>query len=126
MSRLHKMRSLAVSIILMIVSVSTSPAVFAQATSGGLRGVVTDATGGVIPDAEVVVREAGTSVETRTRTNDEGIYTLAKLKPGKYLLTISKAGFRTQQFEDVDVILGQDQTIDAALQAGAPTEVVTV
>lgn len=129
MFRLHKLRSAAVSVALLLISVSIAPlsgSVFAQATSGGLRGVVTDATGGVIPDAEVVVREAGTGVETRTRSNEEGIYTLAKLKPGKYVLTISKDGFRTQEFQDVDIILGQDQTIDAALQAGAPTEVVTV
>ena len=126
MKFLHKMRVLSVSVILVLISASILPAIFAQATSGGLRGVVTDATGGVIPDAEVVVREAGTGVETRTRTNEEGIYTLAKLKPGKYVLTVSKAGFRTQEFQDVDVILGQDQTIDAALQAGVPSEVVTV
>jgi outer membrane receptor protein involved in Fe transport len=130
MHRLRKMRLLAVSAILLTIAASVSPLatphVLAQATSGGLRGVVTDPSGAVVPDATITAREVGTGAETTTRSNAEGLYTLPKLKPGKYLLTIEKEGFRRQEFQDVDVILGQDQTIDATLTVGAPTETVTV
>ncbi len=98
----------------------------AQATTGALRGVVTDQSGGVISEADVTARHTATGVETKNKSNSEGIYNFPRLAPGNYLLTVQKQGFKKQEFQDVTVQIGQDITIDAALQAGQVSEVVTV
>jgi hypothetical protein len=65
-------------------------------------------------------------VDTKTKSNGEGIYNFPRLAPGNYLLTVEKQNFKRQQFEEVTVQAGQDLVIDAALQAGALSETVTV
>lgn len=130
MKRLRKMKKLASAAILLIVSTLTfpfiAPPAMAQATTGAIRGVVTDASGAVIPGADVTARNADTGVETKTTSNDEGIYNFPRLSPGRYVLIVEKQDFKRQEFQEVTVNIGQETTIDAALQAGQLTETVTV
>src|SRR5687767_11284184 len=130
MKRLRKMKKLASAAILLIVSTLTfpfiAPPAMAQATTGSIRGVVTDASGAVIAGADVTARNADTGVETKTTSNDEGIYNFPRLSPGKYVLIVEKQDFKRQEFQEVTVNIGQEVTIDAALQAGQLTETVTV
>src|SRR5918912_952419 len=113
MRRLRKTKKLAsAAIFLMAFALLfpiTVPVAMAQATTGSLRGVVTDSTGAVIPDADVTATATATRVET-----------------GAYTLTVQKQGYKKQEFQEVNITIGQDTTIDAALQAGQLTETVTV
>ncbi|MFL6275039.1 MAG: TonB-dependent receptor domain-containing protein [Blastocatellia bacterium] len=104
----------------------TVPVAMAQATTGSLRGVVTDSTGAVIPDADVTAMEAATGSDTKTKSNSDGLYNFPRLKPGVYTLVVQKQGYKKQEFQQVTISLGQDTSIDAALQAGQLTETVTV
>lgn len=104
----------------------TAPAAMAQATTGGLRGVVTDAAGAVVAGADVTAKNDATGIETKSKTNNEGLYNFPRLLPGTYTLTVEKQGFKKQEFQQVIVAIGQEQTIDVALQAGLETETVTV
>ena len=130
MRKLRRVKSLAFSATLVLVSALLvplfSPPALAQATTGSIRGVVTDSNGAVIPDADVTATEVATSVETKTKSNGEGLYTLPKLKPGIYTLTVQRANYKKQEFQQVVVSLGQDVTLDTVLQAGLATETVTV
>jgi hypothetical protein len=47
--------------------------VFAQ-TSAGVKGVVTDSSGALVPGAEVVVTNLGTGARRQTLTNETGVY----------------------------------------------------
>lgn len=98
----------------------------AQATTGALRGVVSDSSGAVVTDANVTARHTATGLETRTKTNSEGIYNFPRLAPGNYLLAVEKQGFKRQEFQEVTIQIGQDLTIDASLQAGQVSETITV
>ena len=102
------------------------PSTFAQATTGGIGGVVTDTQGGVIAGAEVTASENATGVQTKVVTNGDGVYSLPQLKPGMYTLSVSKQGFKTQQFQEVTVTIAQTVTLDAVLQTGQPSESITV
>ncbi|HEY9233154.1 MAG TPA: carboxypeptidase regulatory-like domain-containing protein, partial [Blastocatellia bacterium] len=104
----------------------TVPVAMAQATTGSLRGVVTDATGAIIPDADVTATDVATGVDTKTKSNSEGLYNFPRLQPGVYTLVVQKQGYKKQEFQQVTISIGQDTTIDAALQAGQLTETVTV
>jgi outer membrane receptor protein involved in Fe transport len=130
MKGLRKLKRLSPTLVFMMIAALviplTSLPAMAQATTGGLRGVVSDQSGGVIAEADVIARHTATGVETKTKTNSEGIYNLPRLSPGKYLLTVEKQGFKKQKFEEVIVNIGQDITLDAALEAGRVDEIVTV
>lgn len=87
---------------------------------------MTDPTGAVIPDADVSATDVATGVGTKTKTNSDGLYIFPRLSPGVYTLVVQKQGHKKQEFQEVKVVIGQDTTIDAALQAGQLTEVITV
>jgi Carboxypeptidase regulatory-like domain/TonB dependent receptor len=130
MSRLRKKKNMVVATMFLMVSTLLSPfmvpVAMAQATTGSLKGSVTDASGAVIAGADVTAKNTATGVETRTKSNDDGLYSFPRLAPGIYLLSIERQNFKRQEFQEVAVQVGQDQVIDAALQPGAVTETVTV
>ncbi len=127
MKEVRKCKRLTSAMVFLLITAFVMPvSALAQATTGALRGVVTDANGAIVSDAKVTVRHTAMGVETHTMSNAEGIYNFPKLASGTYLLTVEKEGFKKQEFQDVTVNIGQDLTIDAALQAGQVSEVVTV
>ncbi len=130
MRGLRTLNRLTSALVFMIVATFVMPITalpaMAQATTGALRGVVTDPSGAVVTDADVIAKNTATGIETKTRSNAEGIYSFPRLAPGKYLLTVEKQGFKKQEFQEVTINLAQDLTIDAALQAGQVSETVTV
>ncbi len=68
---------------------------FAQSqTTGRIAGIVKDQAGAVIPGAEVVVVNRATAEERRTKTNDDGNYTVSLLPPGVYRVSITASGFK--------------------------------
>jgi outer membrane receptor protein involved in Fe transport len=130
MTKFWRARSLAFSVTFLMLSVLLTPLfscpVMAQATTGSLRGVVTDDKGGVIADADVTAKNSETGGENKTKSNGEGLYNFPRLQPGIYTVSVQKQGFKKQEFQQVTVSIGQDATIDAALQAGNISETVTV
>ncbi len=99
----------------------------AQATTGSLRGVVADPTGGVIAGATVTAKnEATGSAATPATTSGEGIYEFSSLQPGPYTVTVEATGFKRSVSTGVIVKVGIVNPLDVALEAGAVTETVTV
>ena len=48
------------------------PAAYAQSDRGTIQGIVTDQSGGVVPDAKVEIRHLATGTVTALSTNREG------------------------------------------------------
>jgi outer membrane receptor protein involved in Fe transport len=69
------------------------PPVFAQ-TSASLSGQVNDATGAVIPGANVTVTEPSKNLKLETVTSDSGTFDFPALQPGTYTITVEMAGFK--------------------------------
>jgi protocatechuate 3,4-dioxygenase beta subunit len=67
---------------------------FSQATTS-LRGHVTDASGALIPGAQVKLTLTATGVTRQGVTDSSGEYQFLQLTPGQYALTVSGAGFMT-------------------------------
>jgi outer membrane receptor protein involved in Fe transport len=100
--------------------------VSAQTATGGIRGAVSDSSGAVVPNATVIVRSAATGTEIRTTTNNDGIYTVPRIIPGVWNVAIEAPGFKKTEFTNVEVSVGKDTVVDATLEAGAISDVVTV
>jgi len=114
---------LAMSTLLLVSSL----AAFGQATTGTLRGTVTDPNGGVVSGATVTAKNQSTGNSTPTTTNGEGGFVLSNLVPGAYTVTVeATAGFSKKAITDVNVPIGTTTDLPIALTVGSPTEIVTV
>src|ERR1700688_951629 len=71
-------------IFLLMIILSFTSAAFAQLTTADILGTVTDATGAVIPNANITLTNLGTN-ETRTgKSNSSGDYSFTLLPVGHY------------------------------------------
>ncbi len=99
---------------------------FAQTTnSGGLTGVVTDASGAVVPEAVVEIKNTSKGATQSTTTDRGGVYRFFFLAPARYGLTVSHGGFRTEG-RAVTVLLGPSVSVDVTLQVAQATTSVSV
>lgn len=130
MKRLRRMKKLTSAAVLLMLATLVfpfmTPAALAQATTGSLRGVVSDDKGAVIAGADVSAKNDATGSENKTKSNSDGLYNFSQLSPGTYTLSVQKQGFKKQEFQQVTVSIGKDATIDATLMAGLASETVTV
>jgi hypothetical protein len=98
---------------------------WAQANAG-ITGTVTDASGAVIPDANVTITNEGTSVSTKAVTTGSGTYAVTGLTPGAYTVTVEKTGFKKSVQNHVNVEVTVNATVPITLTTGAATETVQV
>jgi hypothetical protein len=103
---------------LLALSVLLAGNSYAQVLYGGITGTVTDASGAVIPGAQVAALETQTGVRQTTTTNSEGIYRFTALLPGTYTVTVSGKGFETQTTPDVGVQVNGIAQLNAQLKGG--------
>ncbi|HXH49148.1 MAG TPA: carboxypeptidase-like regulatory domain-containing protein [Terriglobia bacterium] len=100
---------------------------WAQGTDTALlRGTVKDPTGAVIPDAAVTATVIATQVQTRTQTDNAGLYILNYLKPGTYTLKVEKTGFKTSLIPSLELRIGTQTDQDVTLQVGSTQQTVEV
>ncbi len=102
------------------------PGIARGQAGGAINGTVRDSSGGVIPDANVVLHNRGTKLDRNAATNSAGFYALTNIQPGEYDLTVSKDGFKTSQRTDVTVDVNQTATLDYTLDPGTVQQTVTV
>jgi outer membrane receptor protein involved in Fe transport len=98
----------------------------AQLLYGSLSGTITDASGAVIPGAQVNAINSQTGVSSSTVTDSTGIYRFANLTPGAYNVTFDAKGFGKQQKTGVHVAANEIAELNAQLSVGAATQSVTV
>lgn len=106
--------------------VGVVPNAHAQVDRATLSGIVRDASGGIVADAEVVAVAPETGLTRTARSGTDGAYRLAGLPVGRYSVTVSKAGFETVILGQVVVGVGENLTLDAMLPVGAVTDTVEV
>jgi len=95
-------------------------------TTGSIDGTVTDVNGASVPGVTVTAtRQGGRSAVAVS--NDEGIYRLPQLEPGRYVVTVEAAkGFARFEQTDVEVSLGRTSNVTVSLRPQGATEVVEV
>jgi hypothetical protein len=99
---------------------------FGQAGTGTITGIITDPAGAVIANANVEVRNTETNAPYPTVTTETGAYTVPRLPPGPYSVTVSAPGFKQLTRSGLSVDAGQIVPLDLRLEVGATTESVTV
>jgi hypothetical protein len=95
----------------------------AQQNSGTLRGVLTDASGAVIPAATVSLTSGNTRKTATTQT--DGSYTFVGLAPAEYTIKVEFPGFETFE-KPVTVDAGRSVQFSIQLIPGGGRQEVTV
>jgi hypothetical protein len=98
----------------------------AQVDTGTIRGKVQDASGAVIPDAQVTVTNVATNTKEVTRTESNGEYLAPLLKVGNYSLTVEKTGFSKVVQTGIQVDVQASLEVNVTLQVGTVSQEVDV
>ncbi len=94
----------------------------AQRDRGTLTGIVTDNSGAVVPNVQVIVKNTATNVISKTMTNEVGQYTQPNLPIGPYQITFEAEGFKTLVRSNLDLAVGVLR-VDVKLEVGRVTGV---
>lgn len=108
------------------LALSAPAAAQTRITTGGIQGLVADATGSVLPGTTVEARHVATNLTRSTTTDASGRFVLLQLPPGRYNVTYTLSGFATLVQENVELAVGQAVTLDAQLKVSGVAEAVTV
>ena len=100
--------------------------VCAQQDTGSISGTIFDASSAVLPGATVTLKNAGTGLVRTVNTGARGEYVFTPLQVGRYELTVSAPGFRSELRGNLEVQVQQKLNIDIPLQVGATDEKVIV
>jgi len=93
---------------------------------GGLSGVVTDASGAVIANAQVQIVNTQTGAANSTTTDDQGRYEFDDLAAGNYRVEFHANGFQTSVIQGVTLEGNGEQTQNVAMQVGGVSNIVEV
>ena len=97
-----------------------------QSTGGLIQGTVTDASGAVIPNVTVQVRNVETGINRTLSTDPSGKYRAPDLSLGRYQVTAEANGFQAMVREGIELTVGRQAVVDFSLQVGSVAEAVTV
>jgi hypothetical protein len=95
-------------------------------TGGSISGTVKDSSGAVVPKATVTATDTNTGIRQITTTDSKGFYSFPSLPVGLYDLEFNGGGFRPYRRTGIVIDTNSDLIVDAALEIGGRTDVVTV
>ncbi len=122
MKSTRKLRALLAGLLLLVCVRSA----MAQETTATVNGQVTDQAGAVVSGAEIVLTNVSTREEVKTKSADDGYYSLSNIPPGVYNFAFKAQGFKEYLNKNVELLVNDRKTINVQLQTGAVTESVTV
>ncbi len=98
----------------------------AQEITGSIRGVVEDASEGVVSAAEVTVVQVETGFSRTAMSNGQGAYLLVALPVGHYRVQAEAKGFQKFVQEGIALAVNQTATVTIRLAVGTATQEVRV
>src|SRR5262245_55626380 len=119
-------KPIALAAVLATLIMTLAIAVSAQITTTGIRGIVRDPNGAVVPNATVKVTDNSTGVEQTAVSSGEGVFLFPNLQFGSYRLTTSATGFQTDQISSLVVESGKITDVRVDLEVGTASETVQV
>ena len=119
--RIAHMRALfARSILFLSLVLLTFAGASAQNAVSTVTGVVSDASGAVLPGSQVLLTNPATNASFKAETNSAGSYRFAEVPPGPgYQMTFTHDGFATYTVKDVYVNVANSRTQNARLSPGS-------
>jgi outer membrane receptor protein involved in Fe transport len=98
----------------------------AQENLGDVLGTVRDASGGVLPAAELELESPSLIGIARTVADGAGRFRFPALPPGTYQLTARHQGFTSTKVTGLEIVVGKVLKVDPVLELAGVTEEVSV
>jgi hypothetical protein len=117
-----------IATLLPAASIWLIPSAQAQAISvngGSIQGTITDQSGAIIPNAQIVVSNSETGFSRMLHSDNSGLYTIGPLNPGTYVVSVTAPGFQQLRVTTV-VRVGTATSGNFKLTVGAATQTVQV
>ncbi len=110
-----------------LFAVSCVVSAHGQATTGSVRGVVTDQNGAVVSGAKVTLTRKSTGGTQTAQTNTSGQFEFTNILPADdYGVSVEAPNFKNVSLTDVRVSTNQTTDLPVELSPGQVTETVTV
>ena len=111
---------------LLVVCLLMTAAVALASTTGSITGIVTDASGAVVPDATVTATNEDTGVASVVKTDSAGFYNFPNLPVGNYDVLVEQKGFKSYAKTAIRIDANTVFRVDVRLELGEISEKVTV
>ena len=111
-------------IALVLLTTVVLPAQTTIAT-GSIQGTVTDSSGAIVADANVIIANTATGQSITRTTSGGGVYSSGALTPGRYEVRVEAKGFNTAHLS-VTVQVSNTATGNVKLTVGSESQVVEV
>lgn len=112
--------------ILLATLLLTASLGFGQTSLATVTGTITDATGAVLANAPIEVRNLENGQVFRAASSDTGNYSVTQLPIGEYDMSVTVPGFKTYSHTGFRLVASQIMREDVTLEVGQTTESVTV
>ena len=97
-----------------------------QLPSAEITGTVRDASGGTVAGALVTITNNSTNIQRSVEANADGIFDAVALPPGIWSVRVSKAGFKIEARNGIELQVDQVARLDFTMQVGNVSETVEV
>src|SRR5437764_10301671 len=98
----------------------------AQFTTASLSGLLLDASGASLPDAQITVRNVDTGFSLTIKSDADGSFLFSRLPVGTYQMTVEKPGFTTYVQSGIQLSVNQNANLTVTMQVGQLLDKVTV
>ncbi len=97
-----------------------------QEVTASIVGTVADPSGAALPGATVTATSQERGQTYKALTNDSGLYRIAQLPVGAYVVKVEKGGFALASYPAFVLTLNQVARVDVTMKVGQTTETVEV
>lgn len=120
-------KKLAGGVAIAAMSAALTPVAFAQVTTSGVQGSVTNADGTAAGDATVTIEDSRTGLTRSVITTPTGAFDIRGLNVGgPYTITVSAPGKQSTQVTDVYLNLGSSTNVNLAFSGSTATDVIVI
>jgi len=120
-------RKLAYGAAASVLALAAASAAYAQETTGGVRGQVTDEAGAPVANATVTIRHEPTGTTATTVTGADGFYSARGLRVGgPYTITVTASEYGEEQAQIAALGVGSPELVDIILFSANTVEEVVV
>src|SRR6266849_64165 len=106
----------------LLLVVLAAPARAQAVAVAEVSGTITDASGGALPNAQVMMTETGKQLSRSTITDATGHYILTNLPVGPYILEVKASGFKDYLQSGIVLRVNNNIEMNVTMQVGSVSE----
>jgi outer membrane receptor protein involved in Fe transport len=114
------------TVLALILSMGTAALSHGQVFTVTLSGLVTDQSGGSVPNAALHIRNLETNDTREIETGPDGRYSFTQIRPGSYELTVEAKGFKRFVQPSITLNASQAAEFNPTMEVGESTQRVEV